>query len=273
MIKMVGRMVIGFAIQRLMMMVIIAAVMGGGLMCSMNGGGLPAVPALGPLVDWSSKPKAESQAELHAETHDDSEVEREDTYAWPEELPVPTRTGAEVTVNTGFEVLTVSEVETSTCTVALSGPPRKPEIYTGKVVRVSDGDTLVINSVAPRPEGIGKEIRVRLWGIDAPERAQMGGDDSLLALMGMTPQGSTILVNKVGKDMYDRWLAVIAATADGTAVNTRLVAEGQAYFLSSFEARGNTCLATAQAEAVAAKLGVWANSNVEFPWDYRYRTK
>lgn len=276
MLKMVGRMVIGFAIQRLMMMVILAAVMGGGLMCSMNGGGipgLPSMPALGSMVDWSSEPKAESQVAQETELQVDTQTDIEDPNAWPEELPAPTQTGSEVTVNTGFEVLTVSEVETSTCTVHLSGPPRKPEIYMGKVVRVSDGDTLVITSIRPRPDGFIGEVRVRLWGIDAPERAQAGGNESLQALEGMTPVGSTIHVNKVGKDMYDRWLAVIAATADGTAVNTRMVAAGQAYFLSSFEARGNTCLATAQAEAVAAKLGVWAIPNAEYPWDYRYRTK
>lgn len=276
MLKMVGRMVIRFAIQRLMMMIILAAVMGGGLICSMNGSripGLPSITAVGSLFDWSSEPKAESQVELKTGPQDDIQTDIEDPNAWPEELPAPTQTGSEVTVNTGFEVLTVSEVETSTCTVHLSGPPRKPEIYMGKVVRVSDGDTLVIDSIRPRPDGFIGEVRVRLWGIDAPERSQAGGDESLNALLGMTPRGSTIHVNKVGEDMYDRWLAVVAATADGTAVNTRLVAEGQAYFLSSFEARGNTCLATAQAEAVAAKLGVWANSNAEFPWDYRYRTK
>ena len=269
MFKMIGRMVLGMAIQRLLMMVVIAAVMGGGLMCSMNGGGIPAVPALGSLVDWSSESKLESQVELRTEPQADTV----DPSALPEELLAPTQTGTEVTVNTTFEVLTVPEVETSTCTVELSGPPRKGETYIGRVVRISDGDTLVIDSVTPPPEGTGREFRVRLWGIDAPERAQPGGDESLLALQGMTPQGAIIHVNKIGVDLYHRWLAVIATTTDDTAVNTRLVAEGQAYFLSSFEARGNTCLATAQAQAEAARVGVWANPNAERPWDYRRRTK
>ena len=261
MLKMIGRMLIGMAIQRLIMMAVIAAVVGGGLMCSMNGGGIPAVPALGSLVDWSSGPRAELQTGPEADTVDS------------DERPGPTEKSTEVTVDTGFEVLTVPEVETATCTVQNSGPRREPENYTGEVVRISDGDTLVIDSVSPTPEGIEKDIRVRLWGIDAPERAQAGGDESLLALTSMTPQGSAVLVNKVGEDMYGRWLAVIAATADDTAVNTRLVAEGQAYFLSSFEARGNACLATAQVEAVASGVGVWANPNAERPWDYRHRTR
>ena len=156
-----------------------------------------------------------------------------------------------------------------TSKAARSNPP-VPEIPRSTrvgSVRVSDGDTLVIQT-----SEFG-EKRVRLWGIDALESAQPGGKLAQTALQRMTPPGSDVLVNKVGEDMYERWLGIVSVSDDDMAVNTRMVADGQAYYLAAFDASDNACLASAQSEAAAARRGVWSRPDTEKPWDYRYRMK
>ena len=49
-----------------------------------------------------------------------------------------------------------------------SGPPAtsSADSFTGVVTRVVDGDTFWLNS---------QDVRIRVWGLDAPERDQAGG--------------------------------------------------------------------------------------------------
>ena len=246
MLKMAGAMLL----QRLAMMAIFALLIGGGAMTCGMGGMIPGVPSFdfGGLIDWSSKPRAiEDGGRL-----------------------VPAlASGEEVSVDIGHDApLVAPRAYIESCTLESSGP-RSPEIHRGRVVRVSDGDTLVIET------GEFGEIRVRLWGIDALESTQPGGKLARTALQRMTPPGSDVLVNKVGEDMYERWLGIVAPASgtDEMAVNTRMVATGQAYYLAAFDASDNACLASAQSEAATAKKGVWSRPDTERPWDYRYRMK
>jgi len=51
------------------------------------------------------------------------------------------------------------------------------ETWTGRVTKVSDGDTLYME---------GQPVRIRLWGISAPEKGQPFADEATIALEWIT---------------------------------------------------------------------------------------
>ena len=86
------------------------------------------------------------------------------------------------------------------------------------VERITDGDTL----------RCADGRRVRLVGIDAPERDQRPfGDAARRALQRLAPEGTRVTLEpgRVRRDQFDRVLAVVRL-ADGTDVNERLIADG-----------------------------------------------
>ena len=135
--------------------------------------------------------------------------------------------------------------------------------YRGIVTRVIDGDTLtaVIN---------GRETTVRLWGIDAPERSQLLGNEATQALKALAPQDKTLEFHAHGADAYGRLLAV-AGTGDGLAINARLVQQGVAFHYPKGESQGHTCLGMMQMDAGMASKGVWSGTRaiIQKPWLYR----
>ena len=74
--------------------------------------------------------------------------------------------------------------------------PRAVEEFRGRVVGVSDGDTvrILVNE---------KPVTVRLQGIDAPELGQSFGSRSKEALSKLVA-GKTVSVRKSGEDQYKR---------------------------------------------------------------------
>ena len=150
----------------------------------------------------------------------------------------------------------------------------------GRVARVSDGDTVVLthvkqsNSTDPDvSRGVGKQVRVRLWGIDAPETAQPLGDESGNRLSRRLPINSPVVLVKTDEDHYGRWVGVIAPHPSVTATNVDAVMGGDAYHFEAFGAQGNSCLSSAQDYARSVGAGVWGIPNAEKPWDYRERTR
>ena len=95
--------------------------------------------------------------------------------------------------------------------VVAASPPAKT--LTGKVVKIADGDTLTLL--------VGKtQIKVRLEGIDTPERAQPFGRKAGQALAKKV-FGKVIQVDDLGKDRYGRTLGTVRL--DTRNVNLELV--------------------------------------------------
>jgi len=93
--------------------------------------------------------------------------------------------------------------------------------WAGLVVHVTDGDTLWV-----QPDHGGEARKLRLAGIDAPERCQMWGAQAWLALQGRL-QGQHVQVETGRLDSYGRWLARV--WHHGQDVNAWMVGQGHAW--------------------------------------------
>ena len=98
--------------------------------------------------------------------------------------------------------------------------PSAGEDFQGKVVRIVDGDTIeVLHSL--------RAERIRLHGVDAPEKSQAFGSRARQFTAGLV-FGRIVTVREKGRDRYGRTLAEIALP-DGRILNRELVANGFAW--------------------------------------------
>ena len=105
---------------------------------------------------------------------------------------------------------------------------------TGTVIRVIDGDTIVV-----MVDGI--EMRIRLWGIDAPESDQKEGAAAQRELENMTPLDSRVVIHPLTLDRYGRVVGNIGNDSEWS-VNFMMVAHGRAYHYKEPSAMRNPCL-------------------------------
>lgn len=96
----------------------------------------------------------------------------------------------------------------------VASAPKPHYSFGGKVIRVHDGDTLIVQGADTWPEW-WQVVAIRLLGIDAPElhdkRKELAdlADKARLALSGLLPLGSRVTFNQVHPDKYGgRLLAV-----------------------------------------------------------------
>lgn len=128
----------------------------------------------------------------------------------------------------------------------------------GRVVRVLDGDTVDVLCD-------GKPLRVRLWGIDAPEKAQPFGQAAKEHLTRAVA-GQEVQVEIRSTDRYGR--AVGWILRGPAAVNLDQVRAGMAWWYQHY-ARGHSALQQAENAARQAKVGLWQQPAPEPPWQFR----
>jgi len=130
--------------------------------------------------------------------------------------------------------------------------------FSGKVVGISDGDTIkVLHN--------GKEERVRLNGIDCPEKRQAFGTRAQQFTSDLA-FGKEVTVRAMGHDRHGRTIGDVIL-ADGTNLNQELVKAGLAWWYQRFSA--DETLGRLESEARAAKRGLWAEANPIPPWQFR----
>ena len=133
----------------------------------------------------------------------------------------------------------------------------------GTIEDVIDGDTIIVNVE-------GAYMRVRLWGIDAPEKDQPNGQNAWQNLINRAPLYSKIELHPMDMDQYGRMVANIGYEGK-FAVNFDMVAQGMAYHVNAYSSINNRCLIEAQKVAQTNRKGVWQNDeNGEIrPWEHR----
>jgi len=137
-----------------------------------------------------------------------------------------------------------------------------PSTLTGKVVGVHDGDTLTVLDAA------SVQHKVRLQGIDAPERGQPFGTVARERLAALT-MGQTVTVETLGQDRYGRTLGRIVI--EGQDVNRQMVLDGLAWHYVRYSKA--EALTAAEREARAAGRGLWADREPVPPWEWRATAK
>ncbi|MDC0507515.1 thermonuclease family protein [Luminiphilus sp.] len=127
-----------------------------------------------------------------------------------------------------------------------------------KLKRILDGDTVVTT----------EDIRIRLWGIDTPERDQSYGSDATEALTEMLHDQQLYLETK-DVDRYGRTVGVIY-TADGDEINLEMVCDGHAWWYERYAKRA-TDYEQCQEDAQKKKRGLWVDEEPIAPWEWRRR--
>lgn len=136
-------------------------------------------------------------------------------------------------------------------------PESAVEVAAGEALcaSVQDGDTLKL----------ADGTRVRLWGIDAPEKNQDYGDASRARLKELC-EGKTVRLQVKDTDQYGRKVALVFIGK--TNINLLMVKEGHAWHYAYFAPEA-TDLAAAEKAARKARQGLWKSPNPVNPYDFR----
>jgi len=148
----------------------------------------------------------------------------------------------------------------SVCTASAS------KILQGKVVSVADGDTITVLDAEKN------QHKIRLQGIDAPEKAQAFGAKSKQALYEMV-HGKTVQVSFEKSDKYGRILGKVLL--DGQDICHQQIKAGLAWHYKKYQNQqplvDRDDYSASETAAKNEKLGLWSDPRPVAPWDFRKR--
>ena len=127
-----------------------------------------------------------------------------------------------------------------------------------KVDRVTDGDTIVLID----------RTRVRLHGIDAPERDQPYGPIATAALENMVAR--SVYLVEVDEDRYGRLVGQLYHSKEGYDINASMVCAGYARWYERYAPDGQI-LDDCQIKARQAPKGLWQDEDPRPPWEWGRR--
>lgn len=132
----------------------------------------------------------------------------------------------------------------------------------GNVLSISDGDTITLLDSG------GNEIKVRLYGIDAPESTQRYGESSRQALKNMI-YGKDIKLTVINTDQYGRSVGILE-TEDGRNINKQMLMNGHAWYYGTY-CKKSFCREWRMLaeQAKFENKGLWQQSKPTPPWEYR----
>ena len=130
--------------------------------------------------------------------------------------------------------------------------------FSGEVVSIHDGDTITILTEKKQ------QIKVRLFGIDAPELKQPYGKKSKQFLANLIAS-EVVEVEENGKDRYKRTIGTIYV--NGTDINAQMVENGYAWAYRKFSKK----YTPQESKAKSQKLGLWQDKEPIPPWEWRRR--
>jgi endonuclease YncB( thermonuclease family) len=138
------------------------------------------------------------------------------------------------------------------------------QTISGRVVRVADGDTITVL------DGANEQHRIRLKGIDAPESHQDFGAKSKQSLSSLI-FGKEVTVGYDKTDQYGRLVGKVLL--DGKDINLEQVKAGMAWHYKDYDREqtpeDRELYARAEAEARAARRGLWIDANPVAPSEFR----
>lgn len=133
----------------------------------------------------------------------------------------------------------------------------------GQVVKIVDGDTYDL--LTPDHQ----LYRIRMNGIDAPEKGQAFGQKSK-DYLGQLCFKQNIRVQWYSKDRNGRYIAD-GYLPDGRSLSLEMIKAGYAWYFKRYSS--DPVLSDAEIKARQKKTGLWADPNPEAPWIKRARRK
>ena len=138
------------------------------------------------------------------------------------------------------------------------------ETLLGKVIHVQDGDSITVL------DDTRTQHKIRLTGIDAPERRQAFGNVAKESLAEQVA-GQSVAVEWDKVDRYGRKVGKVLL--GGLDSNLVQVKRGLAWHYKKYEREQSPAdrqsYAAAEVEARAAKLGLWRDAEPTPPWEFR----
>lgn len=133
------------------------------------------------------------------------------------------------------------------------------EASSGKVVSIADGDTFTLLTSG------NNQIRIRLHGIDCPEKGQDFGTAARQQLSSLI-FGKQVRIEKKDTDRYGRTIAIVY-TNGGQSVNEQMLQAGLAWHYRQYDK--NPDWERLEKEARRNRRGLWSQRDPTPPWLFR----
>jgi len=143
---------------------------------------------------------------------------------------------------------------TSTCTTT--------QYLSGEVVRIADGDTFTMLVE-------GQQHRIRLHGIDCPEKGQPYSRVATQFTKDLLASGK-VKVQQLDTDRYGRVIGIVLIN-DTINLNERLLEAGLAWHYKNYDRSPEW--ARMEKAAQTAKHGLWVEKDAVAPWEWRKRKR
>ena len=159
----------------------------------------------------------------------------------------------------------------ATRTLSQGELPRAGERFWATASKVFDGDTFEFNH-----EGVA--YRVRLSGVDAPERTQPFSDTSRQALKSLLGQ-KAVSLEVLKTDVFKRFVAKVYVPKDGEYrdVSRELIKMGLGWHFKRYEKEQSIAdrdfYHQDEVRAKQAGLGIWSEPNALAPWLFREQAR
>lgn len=132
-----------------------------------------------------------------------------------------------------------------------------PSTLSGKIVRVTDGDTVILLT------NDNTQVKIRLDGINCPEKGQDFGTKATDFTKKLVA-GKNVIVEVKGTDIYKRTLGII--WADTVNVNEELLKAGLAW---RYKYNKSARYLKLENQAREKKINIWSLKNPVSPSDFR----
>lgn len=138
----------------------------------------------------------------------------------------------------------------------------------GRIVGIADGDTLTLL------DGSKQQHKIRIAGIDAPEKRQPFGQRSKENLSRLA-FSKTVQADCPKQDRYQRHVCTVVV--EGRDVGLEQLRAGLAWWYRKYAAeqpaRQRSDYEAAEAAAKRDRAGLWMASDPVPPWDFRHAVR
>ena len=132
-------------------------------------------------------------------------------------------------------------------------------------MKIADGDTITVLTPSK------KQIKIRLYGVDTPEKKQDFGQKAKQFTIGLVA-GKQVDVETIDTDRYGRTVGIVSVGK--VCLNVELLKNGYAWQYGAY-CKKSFCGDWKKFETTARnrKIGLWSNPHAQAPWDFRRGVK